>query len=88
MHRFFDSCAAGDQDKVDISYLDFTDIMKEVERRKFHCKPSAWITKLIKGKERRPEVEKKRRAPDPEEGRNLKIFNPEISEECRLAEDE
>ena len=88
MHRFFYFCVEGDQDKVDTSYLDWTDIMREVERRKIHCKPPAWITTLTKGKERRPGAEKKRRVPDPEDGRNRRIFNPEISEECRLTEDE
>ena len=68
MHRFFDSCAAGDLDKIDTSYLDFMDTMREVERRKFHCKPPAWITKLIKSKERRPGAEKIKEGTGPRGG--------------------
>ena len=53
MHRFFDSCSAGNKDKVDVEKLDFSDILQQVERREYHCKPPAWIPRLIKSRERK-----------------------------------
>ena len=50
-HRFLDSCAHGDTDKIDINKLDFDDIMEQVERREYNTKIPAWIRKLVKKQE-------------------------------------
>ena len=39
MHRFFYSCAMGVKEKMNTTYLDFSELMREIERRKYHCKP-------------------------------------------------
>ena len=37
MHRFFDSCASGKTEKIEMEKLDFSDIMDQVERREYVC---------------------------------------------------
>ena len=89
MHRFFDSCVLGDKEKMNVTCLDFTDLIRAVERRKYYCKPPSWLTKLFKSKERKPTgAEKRRRGFKPEEGRNLMVKNMQTVQACRLAEDE
>ena len=48
MHRFFDSCANGYPEKINMERLDFSDIIVQVERRLYHCKVSVWLTKLVR----------------------------------------
>jgi hypothetical protein len=50
-HRFLDSCAFGDESKIDSKKLVFADMMEEVERREYTGKTPAWIRKLTKKKE-------------------------------------
>ena len=50
-HRFLDSCAFGEESRIDSKKLDFTDMMEEVERREYTGKTPAWIRKLTKKKE-------------------------------------
>ena len=88
IHRFFDSCAMGVKEDLDTTYLDFSDLMREIERRRYHCKPPAWISKLIKSKDKKIPGEKKRRSPGQEGNRDLRIFNGGMSNSCKLADDE
>ena len=48
IHQFFNSCADGIPEKLDLDHLDFRDIMEQVRRREYVCKTPAWITKLVK----------------------------------------
>ena len=50
-HRFLDSCAYGDPDKLDIDKLNVDDKMEQVERREYNTKVPAWIKKLTKKQE-------------------------------------
>ena len=52
MHRFFDSCAMGDPDQIDLDKLDFYDILQQVERREYNCKVPSWLQKFIKLQEK------------------------------------
>ena len=96
MHRFFDSCAAGINDKIDVEKLDFSDILQQVERREYNCKPPAWVSKLIAKREKRhektPRETGKRRFFDEDKGqdgnRPQKINNPSIAESCKLKDGE
>ena len=51
IHRFLDSCACGDTDRIDMKKLSFEDMMEQVERREFQTKVPAWIRKIMKKKE-------------------------------------
>ena len=51
IHRFFDSCASGDAQKVDLDKLDFTDVLNQIEKREYICKVPSWITSLMKKRE-------------------------------------
>ena len=74
---------------MNVSHLDFTDLMRAVERREYYCKPPSWLTKLVKSKERKPTgAEKRRRGPEPEDRRSLMVKNMQTVQACRLAEDE
>jgi len=42
-HRFLDSCAFDDERKIDSKKLEFSDMMEEVEHRKYTGKTLAWI---------------------------------------------
>ena len=84
----FYSCALGDKDMVDTTYLDFSDLMKEIERRRYNCKPPEWVTRLIKTKEKKNTGEKKKKVTESDGSRNLRIFNSNMADQCRLAEDE
>ena len=55
MHRFFDSCAMGDAEQIDLDKLDFSDMLQQVERREYNCKAPSWIQKLIKLREKAPQ---------------------------------
>ena len=98
MHRFFDSCASGNHDQIDINKLDFSDIMDQVERREYMCKVPHWITKLVKLREKKPENKSggglstrsfgKGRGIDMDNKRSKRIPNPDQHEVCKLAENE
>ena len=51
MHRFLESCASGEESRIDTSLLDFSEMMHQVERRQFPTKSPAWITRLMKKRE-------------------------------------
>ena len=96
MHRFFDSCAAGIPEKIDVEKLDFSDILQQVERREYNCKPPSWVSKLIAKRERKvekaPSQNNKRRSFDDEKiqdgNRPQRISNPSISDSCKLKDGE
>ena len=55
----------------------------------YHCKVPAWLTKLVKQRERRPGLPGGGRRPaDGEGGRSKKITNPTQRNECKLVEGE
>ena len=76
------------KEKLDTTYLDFSNLMRKIERRRYHCKPPAWISKLRKSKDNKPPGEKKRRTPGSEGDRNLRNFNAAISDSWKLVDDE
>ena len=102
MHRFFDSCAAGDHATIDMDKLDFSDILQQVERREYICKVPHWITRLMKAKDKKQDLAKqgddgnagssrslgKGRSFDRDNKRNKKVANPNQYAICKLAETE
>ena len=55
MYRFFNSCTADVKDRIDVERLDFSDILQQVERRKYNYKHPAWVSKLIAKREKKVE---------------------------------
>ena len=49
VHKFFDSCARGDEGKIDLGKLNFTEM--QIEQRDWITKIPSWIRKLTKRKE-------------------------------------
>ena len=54
MHRFFDTCASGFPERIDLERINFVDILDSVQRRQYHCKVPAWLAKLVRQRERKP----------------------------------
>ena len=53
IHRFLDSCAHGDPERVDTDKLDFSDMMQQIECREYNTKVPIWIRKLVKKREKK-----------------------------------
>ena len=87
MHRFFDSCAYGDKNKVDVERLNFSDILQQVEKREYTFKAPMWLSTLVKSREKKPQVTGgggKRRFFDQEDHKRQKIWNANQKEEYKL----
>ena len=54
MHRFFDTCASGYSERIDLERINFVDILDSVQRRQYHCKVPACLAKLVRQRERKP----------------------------------
>lgn len=52
MNRFFDLCAMGDPDQINLDKLDFSDILQQMERREYNCKAPSWLKKFIRLREK------------------------------------
>ena len=103
-HRFLDSCAFGDENKIDSKKLDFNDMMEEVERREYTGKTPAWIRKLTKKKEEKARTgngsgghrghreggrpTRRQFNNDDDSERNRRIQNPNMHEDCKLRPNE
>ena len=95
MHRFLESCAGGDPEKVDLRKLDYGYILEAVECKEFSLKIPGWIQKIVTMKEKKPQggpvggpAGGGRRTPDGDGGRNKKIGNPEQHDSCKLRDGE
>ena len=91
MHRFFDSCAYGDKTKIDVERLNFSDILKQVEKREYTFKAPMWLSNLVKSRERKPQTTGgggKRRFFEQEDTKRQKIWNSNQGEEYKLREGE
>ena len=47
IQRFYDSCASGDDTKIDTEKIDFRDLQEQIERQEYHTKIPAWIKRLM-----------------------------------------
>ena len=104
LNKFLDSCADGDPTKIQTRRIDWTGLMDQIESREFVTKIPAWIRKLVKKKEGKPQEVpngrgaggggredlsgQKRRQFNKQEGRRCKTFNSNIMEECKLKKNE
>ena len=96
MHRFFDSCASGNHELIDLDKLDFSDILQQVERREYICKVPHWITRLMKLKEKKTDYKLsgtnksfgKGRSFDKDNERSKKVSNQNQYAICKLADNE
>ena len=48
VHRFLDSCAQGNDTKIDTAKLEFNDLLEQIKLREYMTKILIWIRKLVK----------------------------------------
>ena len=97
IHKFFDSCARGDEGNIDLGKLNFTEMQNQIEQRDWITKIPSWIKKLTKRKESKDkapypqttgESGQKRRQFTQSEERKTKILNPQVINGARLHDSE